>query len=140
MTMRGAILKNGMDFYVLVRAEVGSAKDANGTKIAEQARYNLVNLGTGKTRVSDPARMFLQAANVDNVNMQSLRKHFNLPNLEDTGVSMQEINVPKIVQEAVATKERNRLAALQAQAMADPVVISLAQYIAAQQAACSRLW
>ena len=35
--MRGSILSNGRDFYVLVRAELGEAKNANGTPIAKQA-------------------------------------------------------------------------------------------------------
>lgn len=138
--MRGSILKNGVDFYVLVRAELGDAKDANGQPIVKQARYNLVNLGTGKTRVSEPARMFLQSASVEDVNLTSLRRHFNLPNLEDTGVTMQDVNIPAVVKEAVAAKERARIAIIQQTLVNDPIMTMLARHLAAQQAACARLW
>lgn len=136
--MRGSILSNGRDFYVLVRAELGEAKDANGSPIAKQARYNLVNLGTGKTRVSEPERMFLQAANVDEVNLTSLKRHFNLPNLVDTGVKMQDINIPQMVQEAVAAKERARLQILASQN--DTMLALLAQHLAQNVAIGARLW
>ena len=124
--MRGSILNNGTDFYVLVRAELGNVKDANGSPIIKQARYNLVNLGTGKTRVSEPERMFLQDATVDEVDIRALRNHFNLPNLTDTGVKMQDINIPNAVREAVAAKERARVEAMLAQASGNNILNILA--------------
>lgn len=124
--MRGSILNNGTDFYALVRAELGNVKDANGSPIIKQARYNLVNLGTGKTRVSEPERMFLQDATVDEVDIRALRNHFNLPNLTDTGVKMQDINIPNAVREAVAAKERARVEAMLAQASGNSILNLLA--------------
>jgi hypothetical protein len=124
--MRGSILNNGTDFYALVRAELGNVKDANGSPIIKQARYNLVNLGTGKTRVSEPERMFLQDATVDEVDIRALRNHFNLPNLTDTGVKMQDINIPNAVREAVAAKERARVEAMLAQASGNSILNMLA--------------
>lgn len=124
--MRGSILNNGTDFYTLVRAELGNVKDANGSPIIKQARYNLVNLGTGKTRVSEPERMFLQDATVDEVDIRALRNHFNLPNLTDTGVKMQDINIPNAVREAVAAKERARVEAMLAQASGNSILNMLA--------------
>lgn len=124
--MRGSILNNGTDFYTLVRAELGNVKDANGSPIIKQARYNLVNLGTGKTRVSEPERMFLQDAAVDEVDIRALRNHFNLPNLTDTGVKMQDINIPNAVREAVAAKERARVEAMLAQASGNSILNMLA--------------
>ena len=140
MTMRGSILNNGNDMYVLIRAEVSSVKDANGSPVVKQARYNLVNLGTGKTRVSEPTRMFLHAADVDDVNINALRAHFNMPNLVDTGVKMQDINIPKAVQEAVAAKERARVEAMLAHASGDSILNMLAAQLAANTARGARLW
>ena len=134
--IRGSILKNGDKFYVLVRSEIGEAKNANGVTLAKQARYNLVNLGDGKTRVSTPDRMFLQHPDVDEVSLVALRAHFNLPHLEDTGVTMQEINVPKAVTEAVAAKERARLQA--ATADANDVINRLVSQLISQRTVC--LW
>ena len=138
--MRGSILNNGTDFYVLVRAELGNVKDANGSPIIKQARYNLVNLGTGKTRVSEPERMFLQDATVDEVDIRALRNHFNLPNLTDTGVKMQDINIPNAVREAVAAKERARVEALLAQASGNNILNLLAAQLNAATARGVCLW
>lgn len=138
--MRGSILNNGTDFYVLVRAELGNVKDANGSPIIKQARYNLVNLGTGKTRVSEPERMFLQDATVDEVNIRALRNHFNLPNLTDTGVKMQDINIPNAVREAVAAKERARVEAMLAQASGNSILNMLAAQLNAATARGVCLW
>ena len=138
--MRGSILNNGTDFYVLVRAELGNVKDANGSPIIKQARYNLVNLGTGKTRVSEPERMFLQDATVDEVNIRALRNHFNLPNLTDTGVKMQDINIPNAVREAVAAKERARVEAMLAQASGNNILNMLAAQLNVATARGVCLW
>lgn len=138
--MRGSILNNGTDFYVLVRAELGNVKDANGSPIIKQARYNLVNLGTGKTRVSEPERMFLQDATVDEVDIRALRNHFNLPNLTDTGVKMQDINIPNAVREAVAAKERARVEAMLAQASGNNILNMLAARLNAATARGVCLW
>ena len=138
--MRGSILNNGTDFYALVRAELGNVKDANGSPIIKQARYNLVNLGTGKTRVSEPERMFLQDATVDEVDIRALRNHFNLPNLTDTGVKMQDINIPNAVREAVAAKERARVEAMLAQASGNTILNMLAAQLNAATARGVRLW
>lgn len=138
--MRGSILNNGTDFYVLVRAELGNVKDANGSPIIKQARYNLVNLGTGKTRVSEPERMFLQDATVDEVNIRALRNHFNLPNLTDTGVKMQDINIPNAIREAVAAKERARVEAMLAQASGNSILNMLAAQLNAATARGVCLW
>ena len=138
--MRGSILNNGTDFYALVRAELGNVKDANGSPIIKQARYNLVNLGTGKTRVSEPERMFLQDATLDEVDIRALRNHFNLPNLTDTGVKMQDINIPNAVREAVAAKERARVEALLAQASGNSLLNMLAAQLNAATARGVRLW
>ena len=138
--MRGSILNNGTDFYVLVRAELGNVKDANGSPIIKQARYNLVNLGTGKTRVSEPERMFLQDATVDEVDIRALRNHFNLPNLTDTGVKMQDINIPNAVREAVAAKERARVEALLAQASGNSILNMLAAQLNVATARGVCLW
>lgn len=138
--MRGSILNNGTDFYALVRAELGNVKDANGSPIIKQARYNLVNLGTGKTRVSEPERMFLQDATVDEVDIRSLRNHFNLPNLTDTGVKMQDINIPNAVREAVAAKERARVEAMLAQASGNSILNMLAAQLNAATARGVCLW
>ena len=138
--MRGSILNNGTDFYALVRAELGNVKDANGSPIIKQARYNLVNLGTGKTRVSEPERMFLQDATVDEVDIRALRNHFNLPNLTDTGVKMQDINIPNAVREAVAAKERARVEALLAQASGNSILNMLAAQLNAATARGVCLW
>ena len=138
--MRGSILNNGTDFYALVRAELGNVKDANGSPIIKQARYNLVNLGTGKTRVSEPERMFLQDATVDEVDIRALRNHFNLPNLTDTGVKMQDINIPNAVREAVAAKERARVEAMLAQASGNSILNLLAAQLNAATARGVCLW
>ena len=138
--MRGSILNNGADFYALVRAELGNVKDANGSPIIKQARYNLVNLGTGKTRVSEPERMFLQDATLDEVDIRALRNHFNLPNLTDTGVKMQDINIPNAVREAVAAKERARVEAMLAQASGNSILNMLAAQLNAATARGVRLW
>ena len=138
--MRGSILNNGTDFYALVRAELGNVKDANGSPIIKQARYNLVNLGTGKTRVSEPERMFLQDATVDEVDIRALRNHFNLPNLTDTGVKMQDINIPNAVREAVAAKERARVEALLAQASGNNILNMLAAQLNVSTARGVCLW
>ena len=138
--MRGSILNNGTDFYALVRAELGNVKDANGSPIIKQARYNLVNLGTGKTRVSEPERMFLQDATIDEVDIRALRNHFNLPNLTDTGVKMQDINIPNAVREAVAAKERARVEAMLAQASGASILNMLAAQLNAATARGVRLW
>jgi hypothetical protein len=138
--MRGSILNNGTDFYTLVRAELGNVKDANGSPIIKQARYNLVNLGTGKTRVSEPERMFLQDAAVDEVDIRALRNHFNLPNLTDTGVKMQDINIPNAVREAVAAKERARVEAMLAQASGNSILNMLAAQLNAAAARGVCLW
>lgn len=138
--MRGSILNNGTDFYALVRAELGNVKDANGSPIIKQARYNLVNLGTGKTRVSEPERMFLQDATVDEVDIRALRNHFNLPNLTDTGVKMQDINIPNAVREAVAAKERARVEAMLAQASGNNILNMLAAQLNAATARGVCLW
>ena len=82
--------------------------------------------------------LFLQAANVDEVNLASLKRHFNLPNLVDTGVKMQDINIPQMVQEAVASKERARLQILASQN--DPMLALLAQHLAQNVAIGARLW
>ena len=138
--MRGSILNNGTDFYALVRAELGNVMDANGSPIIKQARYNLVNLGTGKTRVSEPERMFLQDATVDEVDIRALRNHFNLPNLTDTGVKMQDINIPNAVREAVAAKERARVEAMLAQASGNSILNMLAAQLNAATARGVCLW
>lgn len=138
--MRGSILNNGTDFYVLVRAELGNVKDANGSPIVKQARYNMVNLGTGKTRVSEPERMFLQDATVDEVDIRALRNHFNLPNLTDTGVKMQDINIPNAVRETVAAKERARIEAMLAQASGNNILNMLAAQLNAATARGVCLW
>lgn len=138
--MRGSILNNGTDFYTLVRAELGNVKDANGSPIIKQARYNLVNLGTGKTRVSEPERMFLQDATVDEVDIRALRNHFNLPNLTDTGVKMQDINIPNAVREAVAAKERARVEAMLAQASGNNILNMLAAQLNVATARGVCLW
>ena len=138
--MRGSILNNGTDFYALVRAELGNVKDANGSPIIKQARYNLVNLGTGKTRVSEPERMFLQDATIDEVDIRALRNHFNLPNLTDTGVKMQDINIPNAVREAVAAKERARVEAILAQASGNSILNMLAAQLNAATARGVCLW
>lgn len=138
--MRGSILNNGTDFYVLVRAELGNVKDANGSPIVKQARYNMVNLGTGKTRVSEPERMFLQDATVDEVDIRALRNHFNLPNLTDTGVKMQDINIPNAVREAVAAKERARIEAMLAQAAGNSILNMLAAQLNTATARGVCLW
>ena len=138
--MRGSILNNGTDFYTLVRAELGNVKDANGSPIIKQARYNLVNLGTGKTRVSEPERMFLQDATVDEVDIRALRNHFNLPNLTDTGVKMQDINIPNAVREAVAAKERARVEAMLAQASGNSILNMLAAQLNVATARGVCLW
>ena len=138
--MRGSILNNGTDFYALVRAELGNVKDANGSPIVKQARYNLVNLGTGKTRVSEPERMFLQDATIDEVDIRALRNHFNLPNLTDTGVKMQDINIPNAVREAVAAKERARVEAMLAQASGNNILNILAAQLNAAIARGVCLW
>lgn len=138
--MRGSILNNGTDFYALVRAELGNVKDANGSPIIKQARYNLVNLGTGKTRVSEPERMFLQDATIDEVDIRALRNHFNLPNLTDTGVKMQDINIPNAVREAVAAKERARVEAMLAQASGNSILNMLAAQLNAATARGVCLW
>ena len=138
--MRGSILNNGTDFYALVRAELGNVKDANGSPIIKQTRYNLVNLGTGKTRVSEPERMFLQDATVDEVDIRALRNHFNLPNLTDTGVKMQDINIPNAVREAVAAKERARVEAMLAQASGNSILNMLAAQLNAATARGVCLW
>ena len=138
--MRGSILNNGTDFYALVRAELGNVKDANGSPIIKQARYNLVNLGTGKTRVSEPERMFLQDAAIDEVDIRALRNHFNLPNLTDTGVKMQDINIPNAVREAGAAKERARVEAMLAQASGNRILNMLAAQLNAATARGVCLW
>ena len=138
--MRGSILNDGTNFYALVRAELGNVKDANGSPIIKQARYNLVNLGTGKTRVSEPERMFLQDAAVDEVDIRALRNHFNLPNLTDTGVKMQDINIPNAVREAVAAKERARVEAMLAQASGNSILNMLAAQLNAATVRGVCLW
>ena len=138
--MRGSILNNGTDFYVLVRSELGSVKDANGSAIIKQARYNMVNLGTGKTRVSEPERMFLQDATIDEVDIRALRNHFDLPDLTDTGVKMQDINIPNAVREAVAAKERARVETVLAQASGNNILNMLAAQLNAATARGVCLW
>lgn len=138
--MRGSILSNGRDYYVLIRAELGDITNANGDTLAKQARYNLVNLGTGKTRVSEPDRMFLQDPTRDEVNLLALKTHFKMPDLMDTGIRMQDINIPKMVQEAVAAKERARVEALLAQASGNSIMLRLAEQLAADAARGARLW
>lgn len=40
--------------------------------------YNLVNVNTGQTRVSDPARMLRTTAGFDLISVERIRTHFNL--------------------------------------------------------------
>lgn len=103
---RGHILSNDNNYYMLVRIESGvSAIDPNGQKTdLTYDRYNLVNLDTGKTRVSDPARMYVWPSHSDNINIDSLRSHFNMPNLQDTGVTCDDMNFGSIVAQAVHDK------------------------------------
>lgn len=103
---RGHILSNDNNYYMLVRIESGvSAIDPNGQKTdPTYDRYNLVNLDTGKTRVSDPARMYVWPSHSDNINIDSLRSHFNMPNLQDTGATCEDMNFGSIIAQVVHDK------------------------------------
>lgn len=103
---RGHILSNDNNYYMLVRIESGvSAIDPNGQKTdPTYDRYNLVNLDTGKTRVSDPARMYVWPSHSDNINIDSLRSHFNMPDLQDTGVTCGDMNFGSIIAQAAHDK------------------------------------
>lgn len=103
---RGHILSNDNNYYMLVRIESGvGIKDANGQNTGlMNDRYNLVNLDTGKTRVSEPARMFLTPSTQDDISLDRLRSHFNMPNLQDTGLCAGDLNFGSAVAQAVHDK------------------------------------
>lgn len=106
---RGSILQCGNEFYMLVRVELADTKNGNGVTTGKQARYNLVNISTGKTRVSDPSRLFLWMADQDDVNLNSLCQHFGL-DLVDTGITCNDIDLKQVVVEAIAQRRlRNNL-------------------------------
>lgn len=106
---RGSILQCGNEFYMLVRVELADTKNGNGVTTGKQARYNLVNISTGKTRVSDPSRLFLWMADQDDVNLKSLCQHFGL-DLVDTGITCNDIDLKQVVVEAIAQRRlRNNL-------------------------------
>lgn len=98
---RGSILQCGNEFYMLVRVELADTKNGNGVTTGKQARYNLVNISTGKTRVSEPSRLFLWMADQDDVNLNSLCQHFGL-DLVDTGITCNDIDLKQVVVEAIA--------------------------------------
>ena len=100
---RGSILQCGDEFYMLVRVELADTKNGNGVTTGKQARYNLVNISTGKTRVSDPSRLFLWMADQDDVNIKSLCQHFGL-DLIDTGITCNDIDLKQVVVEAIAQR------------------------------------
>lgn len=100
---RGSILQCGNEFYMLVRVELADTKNGNGVTTGKQARYNLVNISTGKTRVSDPSRLFLWMADQDDVNLNSLCQHFGL-DLVDTGITCNDIDLKQVVMEAMAQR------------------------------------
>lgn len=100
---RGSILQCGDEFYMLVRVELADTKNGNGVTTGKQARYNLVNISTGKTRVSDPSRLFLWMADQDDVNIKSLCQHFGL-DLVDTGITCNDIDLKQVVVEAIAQR------------------------------------
>lgn len=106
---RGSILQCGNEFYMLVRVELADTKNGNGVNTGKQARYNLVNISTGKTRVSEPSRLFLWMADQDDVNLNSLCQHFGL-DLVDTGITCNDIDLKQVVVEAIAQRRlRNNL-------------------------------
>lgn len=78
---RGATLydKGNDKVYQLVRIEGPvSDTDANGRPIGNtKYRFNLLNLSTGKMRVSDSDRMLINTNDL-RVNLQTLRDHFGL--------------------------------------------------------------
>ena len=100
---RGSILQCGNEFYMLVRVELADTKNGNGVTTGKQARYNLVNISTGKTRVSEPSRMLLWMADQDDVNLNSLCQHFGL-DLSDTGITCQDIDLRQVVIDAIAQR------------------------------------
>ena len=107
---RGQILMNGDDFYMLVRVEEDApVRNANGTKVSGGDRYNLVNLSTGKTRVSKSDRLFIMPVGQEDVDVQMLRVHFNLPGLADTGVHITDVDLKDVIARAV-TAARSRAA------------------------------
>lgn len=118
---RGAILMNDNNYYMLVRIESGvTGTNANGKKCDMQFdRYNLVNLDTGKTRVSEPERMYLIPSMQENILVDSLRSHFKMPNLQDTGLAAGDVNFGSVVAQAVHDK-RMRAAISPAVAPGDP--------------------
>lgn len=106
---RGSILQCGNEFYMLVRVELADTKNGNGVTTGKQARYNLVNISTGKTRVSEPSRLFLWMADQDDISINSLCQHFGL-DLVDTGITCNDIDLKQVVIEAMAQRRlRNNL-------------------------------
>lgn len=120
---RGSILQCGNEFYMLVRVELADTKNGNGVTTGKQARYNLVNISTGKTRVSEPSRLFLWMADQDDVNLNSLCQHFGL-DLVDTGITCNDIDLKQVVVEAIAQRRlRNNLNAM------DGIHLSILHYM-----------
>lgn len=104
---RGHILMNDNNYYMLVRVEAEvKGTDPNGSPSGTPCdRYNLVNLSTGKTRVSDPERMYLIPSTNEDVPLVSLREHFNLPDLTDTGIHISDMNFGEQVAQAYHDKK-----------------------------------
>ena len=69
------------EFYQLVRVAAdapGAVDTLSGKPVGGRVDlYNLVNISTGKTRVSDPARLF-KVSSGGNVYLHSLNHHFQL--------------------------------------------------------------
>lgn len=103
---RGHILINDNQFYMLVRVEAGvKGTTVNGTPAGvPTSRYNLVNLDTGKTRVSDRNRLMLMPDDMPDISLSNVRDHFNMPNLQDTGLSASELNLGSVVAQAMHEK------------------------------------
>ena len=121
---RGSILQCGNEFYLLVRVELADTKNGNGTATGKQARYNLVNISTGKTRVSNPERLFLWMADEDDINLNSLKQHFGL-DLVDTGITCEDLNLKQVVSEAIAQRSI-RAATI---GVCDPVHMAMANFL-----------
>ena len=112
MAIRGSFLTSGGNIYMLVRCETAPSRDANGVAIDAEVdgRYNLVNISTGKTRVSTPERLFLWTSRVDEVPIDKLRAHFRLPDLMDTGITASDVNFVQVVSEALASRQARTVA------------------------------
>lgn len=104
MPMRGSILQSDNDLYLLVRIEEAPVRNVNGTATnLKSGRYNLVNISTGKTRVSDPDRMFVYSGGLPDIPIAHLQDHFGIP-LTDTGITCEDVNLNQVVTEAAAAK------------------------------------